>query len=154
MEDATLTLLNSLYHHFDNTMSNARVLFIDFSSAFNTIQPHLLAEKLLFESKLDFNIIGWILDFMTFRSQCVRVNAEKLYSSTGSSQGFMLSPVLYILYTNSCRSQFHNRQIIMFANDSVIISLLKGGELDHSPVVNDFVTKSEDMVIDLIIDHC
>lgn len=35
---------------------------LDFSlSAFSTIQPHLLAEKLLYKFKLDFNIIGWIL---------------------------------------------------------------------------------------------
>ena len=72
----------------------------------------------------------------------------------------MLSLLLYILYTNSCRSRFDNRQVLKFADDSVIISLLKGGELDHSPVVNYFVTwckhsylelyvsKIKDMVID------
>ena len=62
---------------------------------------------------------------MTHRSQCVRVNdvpSEKLHSSTGSPQGCVLSPLLYILYTNSCRRQFDNRQIIKFADDSV-----KGG---------------------------
>ena len=80
---------------------------------------------------------------MKYRSQCVRVNgalSEKLYSSTGSPQRCVLSPLLHILYTNSGRSQFDRRQVIKFADDSVIISLLKGGELDHDPVVNYFVT--------------
>lgn len=36
---------------------------MDFPSAFDTVQPHLLAEKLLSEFKLDFDTNGWILDF-------------------------------------------------------------------------------------------
>lgn len=43
-------------------MSHARLLFVDSSSAFNFIQPTLLAEKFLYGFKLDFNISGWILD--------------------------------------------------------------------------------------------
>lgn len=163
IEDATLMLLNCLYRHLEGPLTHARLLFIDFSSAFNTIQPHLLAEKLLSDFNLDTNIIGWILDFLTDRSQCVRVNgvlSNKLHSSTGSPQGCVLSPLLYILYTNSCQSKFENRHIIKFADDSVIVSLLKGGELDHGPVVNDFVSwckefflelnvsKTKDMIID------
>ena len=47
VEDAILTLLNSLYKHLDNTNVYARSLFIDFSSAFYTIEPHLMVDKLL-----------------------------------------------------------------------------------------------------------
>ena len=47
VEDASLMLLNSLYHHLEGPLTLARLLLIDFSSAFNTIQPHLLVEKLL-----------------------------------------------------------------------------------------------------------
>lgn len=41
-------------------MSHARLLFVD--SAFNLIQPPLLAKKIFYGFKLDFNISGWILD--------------------------------------------------------------------------------------------
>lgn len=43
-------------------MSHARLLFVDSSSAFNLIQPPLLAKKIFYGLKLDFNISGWILD--------------------------------------------------------------------------------------------
>lgn len=42
VEDATLTLLNLL----EGSGCHARLLFIDFSSAFNTIQPHILTQRL------------------------------------------------------------------------------------------------------------
>ena len=53
-------MLNNLYHHLEGPLTHARLLFVDFSSAFNTIQPYLLAEKLLFDLNLDINVIGWI----------------------------------------------------------------------------------------------
>ena len=47
VEDAVLTLLHELYSHLDISNTYARTLFIDFSSAFNTIQPHVMIEKLM-----------------------------------------------------------------------------------------------------------
>lgn len=94
MEDATLYLLNLIYKHLEKTKACARLLFIDFSSAFNTIQPYLLIEKL--KNK---NVAGWILDFLTGRSQCFKINDvySKQLFCPGSSQGCCLSP--YILHT-------------------------------------------------------
>lgn len=61
MEDAILCLLNLVYKHLEQPKSCARLLFIDFSSAFNTIQPHLLIEKLISHFNIDLNVAGWIL---------------------------------------------------------------------------------------------
>ncbi len=55
-------------------MTHARLLFIDFSSAFNTIQPHILTRRLLEQFELSNNLVGWILDFLTNRTKRVRVN--------------------------------------------------------------------------------
>ena len=53
VQDATATLLNLVLKHLENNKNHARLLFIDFSSAFNTIQPHVLVEKLLNSFSLD-----------------------------------------------------------------------------------------------------
>ena len=45
VSDATITLLNLLFKHLEVSKKHARLLFVDFSSAFNTIQQHILVEK-------------------------------------------------------------------------------------------------------------
>jgi len=45
VEDATPTLFNFLYKHLEGKKTHARLLFADFSSAFNTIQPVILYHK-------------------------------------------------------------------------------------------------------------
>lgn len=48
VQDATATLLNLLLTHLEGSKNHARLFFIDFSSAFNTIQPHVLVQKHFF----------------------------------------------------------------------------------------------------------
>lgn len=74
VEDATVTLLNLLFRHLDGNGTHSRLLFVDFSSAFNTIQPHILTRRLLEQFDLSNNLVGWILDSLTNRTQRVRVN--------------------------------------------------------------------------------
>ncbi len=134
VQDATVTVLNLILNHLEGNRNHARLLFVNFSSAFNTIQPHLLAEKLVHQFKLEANLVGWILDFLTNRSQRVRVNghlSDLTLTSTGSPQGCVLSPLFYILYTNGCRSVTENRHFVKFADDTVIVSLLNNEETSH-----------------------
>ncbi|KAK0134267.1 hypothetical protein N1851_030177 [Merluccius polli] len=101
VQDATITLLNLLYKHLEKSGNHARLLFVDFSSAFNTIQPHILTEKLLNNFSLDPSLTGWLLDVLTQRVQRVRVNkvlSGGLTSSTGSPQGCVLSPVVHTVH--------------------------------------------------------
>ena len=42
VDDAKLFILNTLYRHLEGPQTHGRILFADFSSAFNTIQPHIL----------------------------------------------------------------------------------------------------------------
>ena len=46
VEDVIIYLLNHVYTHLDKPVSTVRVMFLDFSSAFNTICLVLLGEKL------------------------------------------------------------------------------------------------------------
>ena len=45
VDDAALTLLHGAYTHLEKPKSFLRLVFIDFSSAFNTVQPHLMGQK-------------------------------------------------------------------------------------------------------------
>ena len=62
VEDATATLLNMIFKHLEGKDTHARLLFIDCTSAFNSIQPHVLMARLEEEFNLSKNLLGWILD--------------------------------------------------------------------------------------------
>ena len=65
VDDAILTLLNMVYRHLEGATSHVRVLFVDFSSAFNTIQPYILAQRLIQDFSLDGGLVLWLLDFLS-----------------------------------------------------------------------------------------
>ena len=46
VDDAKIFILDRLYKHLEKPSSHARLLFSDFSSAFNKMQPHVLIEHL------------------------------------------------------------------------------------------------------------
>ena len=94
-EDTTHTLLHSAYTHLEKTGSFVRTLLIGFSSGFNTIQPHLMASKLL-KFNVNPRLILWIVNFLVSCSQTVRHQATLLSSCsvfTSSLQGTVLSPI-------------------------------------------------------------
>ena len=123
-DDATLTLLHNTFTHLDKPNSFVRILFVDFSSAFNTIQPHLMAQK-LFRLNVPFRLILWIIQFLCNRTQTVRYsNALSLprSTSTGAPQGTVISPVLFTLYTNDCRGN-NTTPLIKYSDDSALLDL-------------------------------
>ena len=80
------------------------MLFIDYSSAFNTIVPSKLTIKL---EALSLNpvLCNWVLDFLTGCPQVVKVGnntSTSLILKTGAPQGCVLSPLLYSLFTHDC----------------------------------------------------
>ena len=64
-----------IYKHLDSPGNYCRTLFVDFSSAFNTIQPRILIEKLL-HMNVNKHICAWILEFLTNRPQFVRLRID------------------------------------------------------------------------------
>jgi len=128
VDDAKILILDNIHKHLETPNSLARILFADFSSAFNTMWPHILAEKLINRFRLSHQLILWIIDFLTNRTQRVLVSdtfSEVQSTSTGSPQGCVLSSLLYILYTDDCRPTQSNCHIAKFANDRPYIQLLK-----------------------------
>lgn len=123
--DALCTTIHEICSHLDKKSSNAvRCMFLDFSSAFNTISPVRLVQKMLYDYRLPASICKLIFDFMINRTQYVVTNKTKSTISTtnvGSPQGCILSPFLFCLYTNDLKSQLNDVKIIKYADDTLII---------------------------------
>ena len=68
VEDATLTLMELVTHHLDQTGTFIRILMMDFSSAFNTLQTYLLLSRLL-DLDVSPSIVLWVRAFLRDRPQ-------------------------------------------------------------------------------------
>ncbi|KAK3546360.1 hypothetical protein QTP70_025765 [Hemibagrus guttatus] len=68
VDDAVNMALYFIIQHLDSPGSYARILFVDFSSDFNTIVPARLREK-LFQLNVPDSMCSWITDFLTDRRQ-------------------------------------------------------------------------------------
>ncbi len=75
-DDAISTTLHLALTHLENKDSYVRMLFIDFSSAFNTIIPQQLINKLNLLG-LNNSLCNWILDFLTRRPQSVSATTPR-----------------------------------------------------------------------------
>ncbi len=71
-DDAIAFTLHTALSHLENKNTYVRMLFVDYSSAFNTILPATLVAKLQ-TLGLNRSLCSWILDFLTGRSQVVRM---------------------------------------------------------------------------------
>jgi hypothetical protein len=99
--------------HLDKRNTYLRMLFIDYSSAFNTIVPSKLITKLQ-TLGLNTSLCKWILDFLTGRPQVVQGGNSTfgtLILNKGAPRGCVLSSPLYSLFANDCgqaRLQHHH----------------------------------------------
>ena len=117
------------------------------------------------ELQIPTQIVRWVLDFLTDRIQRVRVGhilSPEVRSNTGAPQGCVLSPYLYITYTNNCKCTNPNQSCIKFADDSAILGLMSDAdsETEYRDTVDKFsewcsdhhlelnVSKTKELVVD------
>ncbi len=125
-DDAIAFTLHTALSHLENKNAYVRMLFVDYSSAFNTIVPATLVAKLQ-NLGLNRSLCSWILDFLTGRSQVVRMGnntSSPLTLNTGAPHGCVLSPLLYSLYTHDCTATHSSNVIVKFADDTTVIGLI------------------------------
>ncbi|KAL0148027.1 hypothetical protein M9458_056642 [Cirrhinus mrigala] len=138
-DDAISTALHSALTHLDKKDSYVRMLFIDFSSAFNTIIPQQLTQKLV-QLGLNTSLCNWLLDFLTGRPQVVRVGSNTsstIILNTGAPQGCVLSPLLFTLLTHNCTPSHSSNLFVKFADDTTVVGLIsKRDETDYRSEVS------------------
>lgn len=104
IDDAISIALHSVLSHVESPRTHVRMLFVDFSSAFNSISPSRLVNKLQ-RLQLGTSLCLWIKDFLTNRPQHVLMGtstSSTIILNTGVPRGCVLKPVLYTLYTHDC----------------------------------------------------
>jgi hypothetical protein len=102
------------------------MLFIDYSSAFNTIVPSKLIIKLE-ALGLNPNLCNLVLDFLTGPRQVVKVGnniSPLLILNTEASQRCMRSPLLCSLFTHDCVATHTSNSIIKFTDDTTVVGLI------------------------------
>ncbi|KAK7895274.1 hypothetical protein WMY93_020599 [Mugilogobius chulae] len=163
VEDAVIFLLHRSLSHLEKPGCAVRILFFDFSSAFNTIQPLLLRDKLE-TAGVDCDLAEWILDYLTNRPQFVRARdcvSDLLTCSVGAPQGTVLAPFLFTLYTADFRHNTDSCVLQKFSDDSAIIGLITDDDdAEYRGLTQDFVDwcqqnhlllnagKTKEMVVD------
>ncbi|XP_055367950.1 uncharacterized protein LOC129604646 [Betta splendens] len=126
VDDAVIFLLHRALSHLEKPGSTVRIMFFDFSRAFNTIQPMLLKHKLE-EAGVDLHLTEWIMDYLTNRPQFVRARdcvSDTLTCSVGAPQGTVLAPFLFTLYTSDFRHNTDSCVLQKFSDDSAIVGLI------------------------------
>ncbi len=142
VDDAIIYLLQRAFSSLDKPNTTVRIIFFDFSSAFNTIQPMLLSEKLE-EMDVDAPLISWITDYLTGRPQSVRLQScvsDHLICNTGAPQGTVLSPFLFTTYTADFKYCSKSCHLQKYSDDTAIVGCVeRGQEEEYRKLVADFV---------------
>lgn len=120
-ENAIATHLHMTLNHVEVPGTQVRMLFVAYSSAFNTISPDILLEKLI-----DLNISPSLCSWMRVTNCPQLVKLGQLHSYT-------LNPLLYGIYTYNCSCSHPSNCIIKFDNYTIGVSLIPGGDDSTDP---------------------
>ena len=135
------------------------MLFIDYSSAFNTIVPSKLITKLR-TLGLNTSLCNWSRDFLTGCPQVVRVGnktSATLILNTGSHRGACLVPSCTPCSPTTAWQSTTPNTIIKFANDTTVVGLITNNDetayreesekcQDNNLSLN--VIKTKEMIVD------
>ncbi|KAK3510664.1 hypothetical protein QTP70_012820 [Hemibagrus guttatus] len=128
--DAIAAALHLSLSHLEDKDTYIRMLFIYYSSTFNTVIPHKLTHR-LFALGLHPTLCDWLLDFLTGRPQSVRIEnrtSATITTNIGTPQGCVLNPILYTLFTHDCVTSHKDIIIIKFADDTAVIGRITDGD--------------------------
>ncbi|KAL0167353.1 hypothetical protein M9458_039197, partial [Cirrhinus mrigala] len=102
--------------HLDRPGTYVRILFVYFSSAFNTIIPMLLQTKLN-QLSVPSSFCQWITSFLTDRQQL-----------QPHHQHWRSSGMCSLSHNNDCTSKDPSVKLLKFADDTTLIGLIQDGE--------------------------
>lgn len=119
IEDAITKTLHTALSHLEEPNSFVRRQFIDFRSAFNTVIPHKLVTVLM---------VHRLPHRPTTASQKWCLPILLLHRHPKVPQGWVLSPMLFTLFTHDCTPIDSSNSSIKFADDTTVVGLISDNE--------------------------
>eukprot|EP00666_Eupelagonemidae_sp_cell4sb_P018126 gene18126-biopygen1356 len=113
------------------------VAAMDLSAAFDTVDHHILLEKLSRRVGLQGAALSLIRNYLQGRQQAVHGRAKRsplLDIVTGVPQGSVLGPILFSLNVSDVVEDFNDITIVQYADDCTLLIPVQPGE-DAGPVV-------------------
>ena len=123
---STTAALAYVLHHITRMLednSYVRVLFIDYSRAFDTINHELLIRKLM-TFDVPSNVVRWIANFLTGRTQAVSSDCKLsswLPITQSIVQGSGIGPLLYIIFASDLKLLSAVNVLCKYADDKTLL---------------------------------
>lgn len=93
--------------------------------------PLLVIQLLLLLLGLKPSLCNWVRDFLTNRSQSVKIDGASPSTITlkiSSPRGCVLRPLLYTLLTHNCSARYPSNHIVKFADDTAVVGLISNND--------------------------
>ena len=138
-ETALIKLVDDLQKMtFEN--NNVLLILLDSSAAFDTVDHHILLEKLESKFKISDCALKLIRSYLTDRTFSTKVNDVQSSPRSlkyGVPQGSLLGPLLYILYTGEIEDivSKNGLRIITYADDCQVYLTFKNHEIGVSEMM-------------------
>ena len=120
-----LGAINDFHHNLD-AGTHIDALFLDFSKAFDKVSHRKLCYKLSHYG-VNGNLLHWIKDYLTDRSQSVLLEGKSSKSHpvlSGVPQGSVLAPILFLIYINDITESITST-IRLCADDVLIYRIIR-----------------------------
>ena len=120
---ALIELMHLLYSMFDRGNDYVRCILIDYSKAFDVVNHEILLTELS-DLGLNNSIFSWIANFLTGRSQSVKMGDVKsafLLITRSIVQGSRLGPYLYILLARRLKTLSLMNRLVKYADDTTLV---------------------------------
>jgi len=122
VETALLKVQNDILHYLDNSEGILLVL-LDLSAAFDTIDHHILLNRLKNDYAITDQVLAWHKSYLTNRSQVISINntqSQRTSLNFGVPQGSVIGPKDFITYTRPIYDIAHSHDVcvMLYADDT------------------------------------